>query len=201
MASRVVKNQTPNPVQRAHVNTGFISSLREGLSVSIEVPGLDEAIERLQKFANIGDTEAKRVRAGMRQTINLVRGKANETVPVGKTGQIKGTLFKAMKVWGEGNVTGNVGSNTSGLPGSKAVAPFVLEGGRKGRTGQAIRSTTEYIDPNARQKRRKVLGYGNVGEITPRRWLYHAYSRVKDQVNEYWVNAMKKIAEDLAKKG
>lgn len=142
------------------------------LTVSIEAPGLDEMIERLQKYAAIGDTDAKRVRKGMNDTTKLVLGQAQSTVPV-RSGNLKGSLFKKTKTWSEGNVTGNVGSGWT-MP--RAIVPFTLEGGR-----QAYRSGR--------------------GAITPRRWLYHAYSRVKEQVDAIWEKVLRQITEDLAKKG
>lgn len=159
---------------RSHASTGNISGSRGLLTVGIDVKGLDEAIERLQKFARIGDTDAKRVRGGMNKTVKLVMGKARETVPV-RTGALKGTLFSKTKVWGEGNVTGNVGSNGKALGGSRFLIPFVLEGGRR---------------PNRRGRM----------EITPRRWLYHAYKRVKDEVDRVWVKVLDQITKDLAGK-
>lgn len=189
---RIVINQSANPIQRSHENTGFMSGVRNGLTIHIETKGLDEAIEKLQKYARIGDTDAKRVKSGMIGTVKLVEGNAKKTVPY-RTGQMKATLFGDHKVWGEGNVTGNVGSRAANLPGSKSLAPFVLEGGRKGRTGQAIRSTTEKIGRN-----RKILGYGNVGEIIPRRWLYHAYSRAKQQIDDIWERVLGQIVNDLS---
>jgi hypothetical protein len=155
-------------------STGMMSGVRAGLTIQVEAPGLDEMIEKLQKFAKIGDTDAKRVRAGMNKTKNLVLGQAKETVPV-RTGAMKATLFGKVKVWGEGNVTGNVGSNGSGLQ-FGPVVPFVLEGGRQ---------------PNARGRM----------AITPRRWLYHAYARVKDQVDTVWKEVLDQITRDLAAKG
>lgn len=150
------------------MNTGAMGETRGLLTVAIDSPGLDAMIEKLQKFAAIGDTDAKRVRKGMTDTVKLVIGKAQETVPF-RTGSLKGSLFKKTKVWSEGNVTGNVGSGW-GMP--KALIPFTLEGGRRP---------------------------GKRGEIAPRRWLYHAYSRVKDQVDGIWEKVLRQITEDLAK--
>jgi hypothetical protein len=157
---------------RSHTSTGMMSGTRGGLTIQIEEKGLDEMIAKLQTFARIGDTDAKRVRAGMNQTVKLVRARANETVPV-RTGALKQSLFGKTKTWGEGNVTGNVGSQ---LGGSRFLVPFVLEGGRQAN------------------KRGRMA-------ITPRRWLYHAYSRVKDQVDQVWKGVLEKITQDLAGKG
>jgi hypothetical protein len=157
---------------RSRVNTGAMGATRGLLTVAIEAPELDEMIERLQKYAAIGDTDAKRVRKGMNDTTALVFGQAQSTVPV-RTGAMKASLFKKTKTWSEGNVTGNVGSGW-GMP--KALIPFTLEGGRR---------------PNKK---------GNAA-ITPRRWLYHAYSRVKGQVDDIWKRVLDQIAKDLAGKG
>ena len=59
---------------RSHASTGAMKETRGLLTISIDTPGLDEAIAKLQKFATIGDTDAKRVRAGMTKTVKLVRG-------------------------------------------------------------------------------------------------------------------------------
>jgi hypothetical protein len=142
------------------------------LSMGIEAPGLDEMIAKLQKYAAIGDTDAKRVRAGMNQTVKLVRGQAEQSVPF-KTGELKGSLFGKTKTWSEGNVTGNVGSGWT-MP--KALIPFTLEGGRK-------------------------ANFRGRMAIAPRRWLYHAYSRVKEQVDAIWVKVLEQITKDLAGKG
>lgn len=156
---------------RSHASTGIMSETRGLLRVTIETPGLDEAIERLQKFAAIGDTDAKRVRAGMNKTVRLVRGEAEKTVPF-RMGALKGSLFGKTKVWSEGNVTGRVGSGW-GMP--KGIIPMTLEGGRRpNRNGRMA--------------------------ITPRRWLYHAYSRVKDEVDVIWRQVLEQIARDLAGK-
>lgn len=152
----------------------MMSGVRGGLTIQIEEKGLDEMIARLQTYARIGDTDARRVRAGMNQTVKLVRARANETVPV-RTGAMRSTLFGKTKTWGEGNVTGNIGSQARQLGGSKFLAPFVLEGGRQ---------------PNQRGRM----------AITPRRWLYHAYSRVKDQVDGIWKKVLDQITKDLAGK-
>jgi hypothetical protein len=141
---------------------------KNALTVTIEAPGLDEMIAKLQKYARIGDTDAKRVRWGMNKTVKMVFGQAQQTTPE-LTGAMKGTLFQKVKVWGEGNVTGNVGVRE---PGAKK---FALEGGR-----------------SAQAKR---------GLLTPLRFLWHAYSRVKDDVDAVWVKVIKLISEDLAKKG
>jgi hypothetical protein len=138
---------------------------KNALTIQIEEKGLDEAIKRLQEFARIGDTSAKRVRAGMNKTVTLVFGQAKETTPVA-TGKMAGTLFKKVKVWGEGNATGNVGIAE---PGAKK---FALEGGR-----------------SEKAKR---------GRLTPRRFLYHAYGRVKDEVDEVWKRVLELITRDLA---
>lgn len=161
---------------RSHTNTGMMSETRGLLTMRIDAPGLDEMIERLQKYATIGDTDAKRVRAGMSQTVKLVFGESQKSVPV-RSGKLKSTLFFSKpKVWAEGNVTGNVGSNGAEYgPGNMFLVPFVMEGGRR---------------PNSR---------GRMG-ITPRRWLYHAYSRVKDEVDEIWRTVLEQIANDLAGK-
>lgn len=148
-----------------------MSETRGLLRVTIETPGLDEAIERLQKFARIGDTDAKRVRQGMNKTVRLVRGQAQRTVPY-RTGALKGSLFGKTKAWSEGNIDGMVGSNWT-MP--RAIVPMTLEGGRKA---------------NRR---------GNMA-ITPRRWLYHAYSRVKDEIDEIWKGVLEQITRDLAGK-
>jgi hypothetical protein len=143
--------------------------------MTVEAPGLDEMIERLQKYASIGDTDAKRVRAGMSKTVKLVFASAEGTVPV-RTGRMKATLFSKTKVWAEGNVTGNVGSNAAALGGSKIVVPFVMEGGRQpNRNGRMA--------------------------ITPRRWLYHAYKPHKEEIDAIWKDVLEKIAQDLAGKG
>lgn len=149
-------------------STGFVKGVNQGLRVEIEAPGLDEAIERLQRYAAIGDTDAKRVRAGMNQTVKLVLGQAEQTVPY-RTGKLKGTLFSKVKVYGEGNVTGQVGSNMA------HIIPYTLEGGRK---------------PNRNGKM----------AITPRRWLWHAYKRVKQDVDDIWKRVLDLIAQDLAGK-
>jgi hypothetical protein len=141
---------------------------KNALTVQIEAPGLDEMIEKLQKYARLGDTDAKRVRWGMNQTVKLVFGQAGQTTPA-RTGGMKGTLFKKVKVWGEGNVTGNVGIAE---PGAKK---FALEGGR-----------------SAAAKR---------GALTARRFLWHAYQRVKDEVDQTWKKVLDLIAQDLAGKG
>jgi hypothetical protein len=156
---------------RSHTSTGNIAATNGLLNVAIETKGLDEAIERLQKYAAIGDTDAKRVRAGMNKTVSLVFGGAQQSVPY-RTGGLKGSLFKKTKVFGEGNAIGNVGSSW-GMP--RAIIPFTLEGGR--------------------QANRK----GNMA-ITPRRWLYHAYSRVKGEVDAVWEKVLRQITEDLAGK-
>jgi hypothetical protein len=96
---------------------------RNALTVTIETRGLDEAIKRLQEEAQFGKTSAKRVRAGMNQTVKLVFGQARQTTPV-REGTMIGTLFQKVKVWGEGNVTGNVGIREAG------AKKFALEGGR-----------------------------------------------------------------------
>lgn len=98
---------------------------RNALTVQIEAPGLEAMIKKLQDEAQFGKTSAKRVRAGMTQTVKLVLGQARQTTPVreGK-GKMISTLFGQTKVWGEGNVTGNVGIRE---PGAKK---FALEGGR-----------------------------------------------------------------------
>jgi hypothetical protein len=149
-------------------STGFVSGVRGGLTIEIEEKGLDEMIEKLQKYARIGDTDAKRVRWGMNQTVKMVFAQAKVTTPV-RTGKMAESLFQKVKVWGEGNVTGNVGV------GIRHVYPFVLEGGRS---------------PAAKR-----------GEIVPRRFLYHAYARVKDDVDGVWAKVLKLITEDLAKRG
>jgi hypothetical protein len=162
---------------RSHANTGMMSGVREGLTMTVEAPGLDEMIERLQKYAAIGDTDAKRVRAGMSKTVKLVFGKAEGTVPV-RTGKLKATLFSQTKTWAEGNVTGNVGSKAASLSYGGhwgGLVPFVLEGGR-------------HPNHNGRMT------------ITPRRWLYHAYKLVKDQVDEIWKKVIDQITNDLAGK-
>jgi hypothetical protein len=184
----------PDVRQREHVNTGFVSSVRKGLSIQIETKGLDEAIDRIQKYAPIGSTENKRVAAGMRLTTNLVRTRANGTVPY-RTGEMKRSLFGIMKKWTEGNVTGKVGSDGNRL--KDTVIPFVLEGGRKANKGQARKSTTEYFYENG-NRRRKILGYQDVGAIKPRRWLWRAYAQVKDQIETIWKNVLDLITQDLA---
>jgi hypothetical protein len=161
---------------RSHTSTGNIAATNGLLNVAIETKGLDEMIERLQKYAKIGDTDAKRVRGGMNKTVALVFGGAQQSVPY-RTGALKGSLFKKTKVFGEGNAIGNVGSSWSGA-GKKAPTrwiPFTLEGGR--------------------QANRK----GNMA-ITPRRWLFHAYSRVKGEVDAIWVQVLNLITKDLAGK-
>lgn len=153
-------------------STGNVKATNGLLHMTIDAPGLDEAIARLQKYAAIGETDAKRVRKGMADTVKLVFSQAQSTVPV-RTGSLKGSLFKKTRTWSEGNVTGNVGSGW-GMP--KAIIPFTLEGGR-----QANRN-------------------GNMA-ITPRRWLYHAYKRVEGQVDGIWRKVLDQIAQDLAGKG
>lgn len=159
---------------RKHTSTGNISASRGLLTMTVEAPGLDEMIERLQKYAAIGDTDAKRVRAGMTKTVSLVKKSALKTVPV-RTGKLKGTLFSKTKTWNEGNVTGNVGSNGAKLGGSDFLIPFVLEGGRR---------------PN---------NNGRMA-ITPRRWLYHAYKPHKEEIDAIWKAVLEQIAKDLAGK-
>lgn len=157
---------------RSHQSTGNMGVTGGLLSVSIETPGLDEAIARLQQFAAIGDTDAKRVRKGMNDTVKLVFGGAQGTVPVDK-GDLKGSLFKKMSGLGDGNVEGHVGSGWT-MP--KALIPFTLEGGRQAnRNGRMV--------------------------IAPRRWLYIAYKRVEGQINGIWEKVLKQITEDLAGKG
>lgn len=160
---------------RSHASTGNISTTRGLLNMTVEAPGLDEMIAKLQKYAAIGDTDAKRVRSGMSKTVKLVYGQAQGTVPV-RTGKLKATLFSKTKTWTEGNVTGNVGSKAASLGGSKVVVPFVLEGGRRANKN------------------------GNMA-ITPRRWLYHAYKQVKSEVDDIWKLVLTQITQDLAKKG
>lgn len=157
---------------RSHTSTGAMSETRGLLTARIETPGLDEAIARLQKYAAIGDTDAKRVRKGMADTLKLVFGSAEKTVPVGATGRLKGSLFKKSKVWQEGNVTGNVGSAWT-MP--RAIIPMTLEGGRgANRNGRMA--------------------------ITPRRWLYAAYKQNKEQIDVIWKHVLENITKDLAGK-
>lgn len=164
-----------NYAGRSHDSTGNISTSRGLLTMQINAPGLDEMIAKLQRYAAIGDTDAKRVRAGMSKTVKLVYGEAEKTVPV-LTGKLKGTLFSKTKTWAEGNVTGNVGSQAASLGGSKIVVPFVLEGGRQ-------------ANKNGRMA------------ITPRRWLYHAYKKVQEEIDALWKQVLEQIAKDLAGKG
>jgi hypothetical protein len=96
---------------------------KNALTVQIEAPGLDAMIKKLQDEAQFGKTSAKRVRAGMTQTVKLVLGQARQTTPV-RSGKMIATLFGQTKVWGEGNVTGNVGVSEAG------AKKFALEGGR-----------------------------------------------------------------------
>ncbi len=162
---------------RKHTSTGNISDTRSMLTMSIETPGLDELIERLQKYAAIGDTDAKRVRAGMSRCVALVKNEAKKSVPV-RSGAMRATLFSSTKTWAEGNVTGNVGSKTANLMYHGkfgGLVPFVLEGGRRANN-------------NGRMA------------ITPRRWLYHAFSRVKERIDAIWAKVIDQIVQDLARK-
>ena len=162
-----------NPfASRSHKSTGMMKETRGLLSMTVDAPGLDEMIERLQKYAAIGDTDARRVRAGMNQTTKLVRGEAEKTAPY-RTGAMKGSLFGKVRVWSEGNVTGRVGSGWT-MP--RGIIPFTLEGGR-----------------HANRR-------GNMA-ITPRRWLYRAYRNVKDEVDMIWKRVLDQITNDLAGKG
>lgn len=104
-------------------NTGFVTGTNAGLRIQVDAPGLEEKIAELQKFAAIGDTDARRVRPGMNQTVKLVLTGAYNTVPF-RTGKLKTTLFSKVVVYAEGNASGYVGSNM------RHIVPFVLEGGR-----------------------------------------------------------------------
>lgn len=157
---------------RSHTSSGAMKETRGLLTVQVDAPGLDEMIAKLQKFAKIGDTDAKRVRAGMRKTVKIVKGQAEETVPY-RTGRLKTSLFGKTKIWAEGNATGNVGS---GWTFPQVLIPMTLEGGRK---------------PNKA---------GHMG-MAPRRWLYHAYKKVADQVDFIWRQVLEQITADLAGKG
>lgn len=163
---------------RKHVDTGMMRGIRESLTMSIDAPGLDEMIARLQRYAAIGDTDAKRVRAGMSKTVKLVLGQAEKSVPY-RTGKLKATLFSKTKTWGEGNVTGNIGSRAESLSYNgrwAGMVPFVLEGGRRANNnGRMI--------------------------IVPRRWLYGAYKQVKEKIDEIWRGVLEQVAQDLAGKG
>ncbi len=164
---------------RSHASTGMVAGLRRGLEIGVEAPGLDELIRKLQQYATFGDTDAKRVRSGMQETVKIVYGEAQNTVPF-RTGELKSTLDKKVNTWQEGNVDGKVFSNARSYRGNSArsygpVVPFVLEGGRR---------------PNKN---------GNMA-ITPRRWLYHAYSRHKEEISALWIRVMNPIVTDLAGK-
>lgn len=154
---------------RSRVSTGNISETRSLLNIQVDAPGLDAMIERLQRFARIGDTDAKRVRAGMRQVVKLVLGEAKKTVPV-STGNLRGSLFSRVKIFSDGNVAGRVGSSWT-MP--RAIIPFTLEGGR-------------------RANRRGRMA------ITPRRWLYRAYKNMAQAIDAIWKNVLEQITRDLS---
>jgi hypothetical protein len=153
------------------------TGVRAGLSSSIETPGLDEMIARLQAYAKIGDTDARRVRAGMRKVVNLAYARIDNYAPF-RSGNLKATMFKHVQTWPEGNVSGTAGFGAAKLTyhGKWAgMVPFVLEGGRQ-----------------ANNNGRMV--------IKPMQFMLRAKRAVESGVIEIFKNVAKQITEDLAGK-
>lgn len=163
---------------RSHTNTGSMSAFKEGTTMSIDAPGLDELIERLQKYAAIGDTDARRVRAGMSKSVKLVYSSAQRHVPV-RTGRLRGTLFSKTKVWAEGNASGYVGSDAKSLVSRNGkwagLVPLVLDVGRH---------------PNRRGRM----------EIKPLHWLTRSLSENIARINQIFKDVIDQITQDLAGK-
>ena len=163
---------------RSHTNTGLMSSTRAGLTMTAETPGLDEMIERLQQYAKIGDTDAKRVRAGMAKIVKLAYSRIEASAP-SRTGEMKALLFSHIQRWPEGNVSGTAGIGASRLTyhGKYAgMVPFVLESGR-----------------HANNNGRMV--------IKPIHFMLRARNDVSPQFNEIMHQVANQIAQDLAGKG
>lgn len=163
---------------RSHDNTGLMSSTRAGLTMTAETPGLEEMIEKLQKYAKIGDTDAKRVRAGMAKLVKLAYSRVEAYAPY-RTGKMKALLFSHIQKWPEGNVSGTAGIGASRLSyhGKYAgMVPFVLESGR-------------HSNNNGRMV------------IKPMHFMLKARNEVAPQANAIWQQVANQIVKDLAEKG
>ena len=191
----------PNSRQSTGQFAGLKASLQGGLQMAIDTPGLDEQIDRLQKFAAIGTANNARVKTGMKTTMSVVKNAAmSSTVPV-RSGNMKSAIFSSVWAEGNGDVEGHVGIKG----GEKIVLiAMVLEGGRKAHASSTFHSNKkeDYFSkrPGGRMFR-KVLGYGKVGAIIARRWLWHALSRNKGEVDLIWKQVLEQITNDLAGKG
>lgn len=162
---------------RSHASTGVMGSSRAGLVMTAETPGLAEMIERLQSYAKIGDTDAKRVRAGMSKVVKLAFGRIEANAPY-RTGNMKSTMFSHIKRWPEGNVSGTAGFGAAKLTyhGKWAgLVPFVLEAGRR-----------------ANNNGRMV--------IKPMQFMLKSKNEVAGKVNEIWNQVAQQITQDLAGK-
>ncbi len=177
------------------------AQLQADLDIRIETPGLDEAIAKLQKVADFGVADTVRAKAGMQFTVSLIRAAAaSKTVPFRK-GRLKAAIKSEVRAAGTGDVTGKIGLLKAD-PLLNLIG-MVLEGGRKAHEEVAYHSNRK---EDRFQKRpggrffRKIIGYGKVASIVPRRWLWHAFSRNKEQVDAIWEKVLEDIVKDLAKK-
>jgi hypothetical protein len=186
------------PNRRTGIGLG--ASVNAGLQFVIDTPGLDEAIERLQKFAAIGAADTVRARAGMKFTVSIVKITAmSSTVPY-RTGKLKSGIVSSIERIGYGNMEGRVGVKSDQLTNLKAL---VLEGGRKGNDSATFHSNRRedmFTKRPGGRKFRKIIGYGKVGAIIPRRWLWHAFSRNKLLIENAWKKVLDEITKDLAGK-
>lgn len=162
----------------------------------VEIPGLNEQIKKLEGLDASAD---KHLLRAMHESVVTLEAYATSYAPV-FMGRLRNSLGSEVKHLSTANIVGRVGTSLT-----SEVYPLVMEYGRKpGRMPPPSRlvrwvqlkfglSTYREIRSAAYNVARKIAARG----IKPKLFLKKAYLTGQNQVQNYFAQALERIAEGL----
>lgn len=161
----------------------------------VEIPGLNEQIKKLEGLDASAD---KHLLRAMHESVVTLEAYATSYAPV-FMGRLRNSLASEVKHLGTGTIVGRVGTSLT-----SEVYPLVMEYGRKPGRMPPPQALERWVQlkfgvSGAEMKRaaynvaRKIAARG----IKPKLFLKKAYLTGQNQVQNYFAQALERIAEAL----
>lgn len=162
----------------------------------VEIKGLKEQLEKLEKFADIAEPE---LMIAMDQTVTTVQSEARSGAPVGVSGELRASI--------NGKVTHTVGTDVRGVVGTSVLYGMPVERGTRPHyppleplmlwVQRKLQVPDGEVVGVARAIQRKIGRRGTKGK----KFLEAGYQVSKDRIDRYFRSALERIVNRLAVNG
>jgi hypothetical protein len=167
------------------------------IGYEVEIKGLDEQMAKLAKYPQISD---KHLLKAMHQSVIAIESAVKPLTPVGVSGRLRNSIAGEVKHLSALSIEGRVGSTLK-----DEIYPSVMEFGRKPGKMPPPSALERWVHlkmgvPDDEAPGVAYLVARAIGKkgIKGKEFMKKGWEQSKAKVNDYFVTALKNIAEELS---